>query len=92
MKHTLNHLLMFKKLKLRTKLGLFIVITFILQGNVIAQYWGNQMMETYSESLLNGQISVIKSSKIVSADNDLLLFSDGYGFHIYNISNPSSPV
>lgn len=78
-------------LKLIQRVAFTMILVFSINGKLQAQYWGNQMMDAYSESLLNGQISVNQSSKIVSVDNNFLLFSDGYGFHIYDISDPELP-
>jgi len=69
-----------------------LVIMILLIPNVgVAQYWGDQMMDSYSESLSNGQIGVLKSSKQVAIDNEHILITDAYGVSIVNISNPALP-
>lgn len=53
------------------------------------QYWGNEKFTPVSHNLVNGLLYNLSHSVIL---NDNLYYTDCYGLHIYDISDPSTPV
>lgn len=71
-------------------LVIILILGFPHQG--YAQYWGSQMMDSHSESLNNGTIGVLRSSKQVALDGNNLLITDSRGLSIVDVQDPSSPT
>ncbi len=76
---------------------LFISLSLLLFGSIIhdanAQTWGN------NDNLLKPLSTYLENGKVVSSPpttsmviDDILYFTDYYGFQIYNFSNPSNPT
>jgi len=76
---------------------LFISLSLFLLGSIIhssnAQTWGNNddLLKPLSTNLENGMVVASPPTTTIIID-DILYFTDYYGFHIYNFSNPASPI
>ena len=74
-----------------------VVITIIMLGlqglsiKVSGQYWGNDMFEIHSESLIKGNMDNIPVSASLKSGNTLY-FTDYYGFEIYDVTDILNPT
>lgn len=66
-------------------------ILFFLTTNNHAQYWGNHMMQTYSETLRNGKVGTLTTSKTLDVVDNYIYLADQYGLTIIDASDPSNP-
>ncbi len=69
------------------------IITLMTAGTVSAQSWGtnDDHLTPLSHNLVNGMFVTGPFSHAVS-DSNLLYYTDYYGFYIYDVTIPASPV
>ena len=79
-----------KRVLIFSFLSLFV---FFSVSRTEAQSWGNNndYIVPISHSLANGIMSQYPPTTSI-VENNILYYTDLYGFHIYNVSNPQSPV
>ena len=72
---------------------LLVALLFInVSSNLYGQYYGDQMMELKSESLLNGVMDIYRATKTVVVISNTAYVSNDYGLVIFDVSDPTNPV
>lgn len=83
-----NYILVFKKMVVITTIMLGLQV---LSINVSGQYWGNDMLQIHSESLIKGNMDNSPFSASLKSGNTLY-FTDYYGFEIYDVTDIINPT
>ncbi|RMI14696.1 MAG: T9SS C-terminal target domain-containing protein [Calditrichaeota bacterium] len=78
-------------LRWREHIGIFLVLLLIFPGISPAQYWGNQGMQIYSETLVKGDMDALVGVD-AQLSGDTLYVTDMYGLRIYDVSTVTAPV
>lgn len=81
------------KTRLHTQLFLSVALLFcIVSSDLYGQYYGTEMMDLKSESLLNGQMDIYRATKTVIVRNDTAYVSNDYGLVIFDVSDQTNPI
>ena len=73
----------------------FLLIIFLfanVSSDLYGQYYGDEMMELKSESLLNGTMDIYRATKTVVVISNTAYVSNDYGLVIFDVSDHANPV
>ncbi|MBW7846573.1 MAG: T9SS type A sorting domain-containing protein [Bacteroidales bacterium] len=74
-------------------IGLSLILLLSLTSHLSAQTWGNNdsRLVPVSQNISNGMVSSFPPTTTIVVDN-YLYFTDFFGFQVYNVSNPATPL
>jgi hypothetical protein len=73
----------------------FLLIIFLfanVSSDLYGQYYGDEMMELKSESLLNGTMDIYRATKTVIVISNTAYVSNDYGLVIFDVTDPANSV